>query len=81
MSWHSAAQALFNMGNLQRQCADFEEAINCYDAVLAIDAMHWRSLLNKAVALIGLHRSEEAQAALRQAFKLSGVLSSGEAAL
>ena len=67
-----ALQALFNMGNLHRQCTEFEDAVRCYDAVLAIDPQHWRSLLNKAVALIGLHRNDEAQTALKQAFKLSG---------
>ena len=60
------------MGNLHRQCIEFEDAVRCYDAVLAIDPQHWRSLLNKAVALIGLHRNDEAQTALKQAFKLSG---------
>ena len=37
---------------------------------------HWRSLLNKAVALIGLHCPEEAQLALKTAFRLSGAANS-----
>jgi len=38
-----------------------------------VDDRHWKSLLNKSVALIGLRRLPEAQSALQKAFKLSGV--------
>jgi tetratricopeptide (TPR) repeat protein len=67
-----APQALYNLGNLDRQAGDYGAAIAAYDAVLAADAGHWRSLLNKAVALVGLGRRSDAQAALKRAFALSG---------
>lgn len=65
-------QALFNLGNLQRQCGEFEAAISNYEGVLQISPDHWRGLLNYSVALVGVGRDEEAKRALRRAFKLSG---------
>jgi tetratricopeptide (TPR) repeat protein len=66
------AQALFNLGNLQRQCGEFEAAIVNYEGVLEICPDHWRGLLNYSVALVGIGREEDAKHALRRAFKLSG---------
>ena len=68
--WH--LQALFNLGNLQRQCGDFESAIAKYETVLELAPDHWRGLLNYAVALNGVGREADAKAALRRAFQLSG---------
>lgn len=70
-----ALQALFNLGNLQRQCGEFEAAIANYEGVLEISPDHWRGLLNYSVALVGVGRHEEAKRALRRAFKLSGAAS------
>ena len=67
-------QALFNLGNLQRQCGDFEGAIANYETVLELAPDHWRGLLNYSVALIGVGREAQAKAALRRAFQLSGKL-------
>ena len=47
--------------------------------VLAVDGRHWKSLLNKSVALIGLGRLAEAQGTLQKAFKLSGGLTASQA--
>ncbi len=44
-----------------------------------MDGRHWKSLLNKSVALIGLGHLAEAQAALQKAFKLSGALLANQA--
>jgi len=66
------AQALFNLGNLQRQCGEFESAVECYEGVLAQAPGHWRALLSLSVALIGLGREDAAAKALRRAFKASG---------
>lgn len=60
------------MGNLHRQCGEFEEAITCYDSALRLDSRHWRSLLNKSVALIGLQKADDASESLKQAYALSG---------
>ena len=60
------------MGNLERQYGRYEAALGYYNAVLAVQPQHWRSLLNSAVALIGLRRSDEAQDALKRAIRLSG---------
>ncbi|KAK9853354.1 hypothetical protein WJX84_002688 [Apatococcus fuscideae] len=65
-------EALFNKGNLHRQCSDFEDAVMCYEHVLRLDNNHWRSLLNKAVAEIGLGRQDAAQRSLKAAYRLSG---------
>lgn len=70
-------QALFNLGNLQRQCGDFESAIANYETVLELAPDHWRGLLNYAVALNGVGREADAKAALRRAFHLSGTCFSG----
>ena len=66
-------QALFNKGNLHRQCNEFEDAVVCYENVLRLDSGHWRSLLNKAVAEIGLGRHDVAKQSLKSAYKLSGM--------
>ncbi len=70
--WCCPGQALFNLGNLQRQCGEFEAAIANYEGVLEISPDHWRGLLNYSVALVGVGRHEDAKRALRRAFKLSG---------
>ena len=57
-----------DLGNLHRQSSEYQAAIQCYDSVLALDSQHWRSMLNKAVALMGLHEDRAAQLALKQAF-------------
>lgn len=69
---HCHVEAHFNMGNLLRQCAEFDRAIRSYDAVLAIDASHWRSLLNKAVVQTCRGDKDEAAFNLKLALKLSG---------
>ncbi len=43
-----------------------------YDAVLAVDPSHWRSLLNKAVVQTCTGQKEEAAFNLKLALKLSG---------
>ena len=65
-------QALFNLGNLHRQSNECKSAVQCYDSVLALNSQHWRSMLNKAVALMGLHEDRAAQLALKQAYTMSG---------
>ncbi|KAL0035288.1 hypothetical protein WJX79_010558 [Trebouxia sp. C0005] len=65
-------EALFNLGNLHRQSNECKSAVQCYDSVLALNSQHWRSMLNKAVALMGLHEDRAAQLALKQAYTLSG---------
>ncbi|DBA76151.1 TPA: hypothetical protein ACH3X1_009885 [Trebouxia sp. C0004] len=65
-------EALFNLGNLHRQSNACKSAVQCYDAVLALNSQHWRSTLNKAVALMGLHEDRAAQLALKQAYNMSG---------
>ncbi|DBA76173.1 TPA: hypothetical protein ACH3X1_009904 [Trebouxia sp. C0004] len=65
-------EALFNLGNLHRQSNECKSAVQCYDAVLALNSQHWRSTLNKAVALMGLHEDRAAQLALKQAYNMSG---------
>lgn len=65
-------QALFNLGNLHRQSSEYRAAVQSYDAVLALDSRHWRSMLNKAVALMGLHEDEAAVSALKLAYTTSG---------
>ena len=67
-------QALFNLGNLHRQSSHHSAAVQCYDAVLALNSQHWRSLLNKAVALTGVHEDRAAQLALKQAYEISGTV-------
>lgn len=69
----SMLQALFNKGNLHRQCNEFADAVECYENVLQLDSSHWRSLLNKAVAEIGLGRQDAARHSLQAAYKLSGM--------
>jgi len=44
--------------------------------VLVVDPQHWKSLLNKSVALIGLERHAEAQVALQRTYKLAGTQNS-----
>ena len=44
----------------------------CYNTVVEAVPGHWRSLLNLAVALMGLGRTGEAQRSLRAAFKACG---------
>lgn len=65
-------QALFNLGNLQRHCGQFEAAVACYEGVVALAPGHWRALLSLAVALIGLGREDAAGKALRRSLKASG---------
>ena len=65
-------QALFNMGNMEREGRHFEAALECYRSVLELQPGHWRSLLHSAVALLALQRADEAHAALKQAVALSG---------
>ncbi|KAL3158041.1 hypothetical protein ABBQ32_011650 [Trebouxia sp. C0010 RCD-2024] len=65
-------EALFNLGNLHRQCGEYQAGLQFYDSVLRLDDKHWRSMLNKAVALIGLHQDRAAQLALKQAYQVSG---------
>ena len=65
-------QAIFNLGNLHRQCGDYGDALQSYDAVLVLDDKHWRSMLNRAIALVGLHEDRAAQLALKQAYQISG---------
>lgn len=65
-------QAHFNLGNVFRQCGHFEAAVYCYKTVVEAVPGHWRSLLNLAVALMGLGRTAEAQRSLRAAFKACG---------
>jgi Flp pilus assembly protein TadD len=65
-------EALFNLGNLQRQCGEHERAVANYERVLALAPEHWRALLHYSVALAGLGRDGDAQAALRAALRLSG---------
>ncbi|KAL0055211.1 hypothetical protein WJX82_008864 [Trebouxia sp. C0006] len=65
-------EALFNLGNLHRQSNECKSAVQCYDSVLALNSQHWRSMLNKAVALMGLHEDRAAQLALKQAYTVSG---------
>ena len=69
---HWVLQALFNLGNLHRQSNEYKAAVQSYDAVLALDSQHWRSMLNKAVALMGLHEEEAAVSALKLAYTTSG---------
>ena len=45
-----------------------------YDSVLRLNDKHWRSMLNKAVALIGLHQDRAAQLSLKQAYQISGAV-------
>ena len=66
-------QALRNLGNLHKQCSEFEEAVECYNAVLQLNQHDWRSLLSKAVALTGLNQQKAAQVSLQQAYQHSGV--------
>lgn len=65
-------QAWFNLGNLERQCMRYEDALQCYKQVLGASPGHWRALLNSCIALVGLRRPKEAQAALAQALEISG---------
>lgn len=67
-------QALFNLGNLHRQRGEFQAALRSYDSVLRLNDKHWRSMLNKAVALIGLHQDRAAQLSLKQAYQISGAV-------
>ena len=67
-------QALFNLGNLHCQGGEYQAAVQCYDSVLRLDDQHWRSMLNKAVALIGLHQDRAAQLSLKQAYQVSGAI-------
>ena len=67
-------QALFNLGNLHRQGGEFQAALRSYDSVLRLNDKHWRSMLNKAVALIGLHQDRAAQLSLKQAYQISGAV-------
>lgn len=71
-SLDAPVQALFNLGNLHRQCGEYQAALQSYDSVLRLNDKHWRSMLNKAVALIGLHQDRAAQLALKQAYQVSG---------
>ena len=68
-------QALFNKGNLHRQCSEHADAVSCYEHVLMLDNNHWRSMLNKAVAELGLGRRDAARQSLKEAYRLSGDLS------
>jgi Flp pilus assembly protein TadD len=70
------AQAHFNLGNVFRQCGEFEAAERCYSNVLRASPGHWRALLNLSVALAGLGRNSEAHRALRASFKASGAVPS-----
>lgn len=70
------AQAHFNLGNVFRQCGEFEAAERCYSNVLRALPGHWRALLNLSVALAGLGRNSEAHRALRASFKASGAVQS-----
>ncbi|EIE19554.1 hypothetical protein COCSUDRAFT_67698 [Coccomyxa subellipsoidea C-169] len=65
-------EAHFNLGNVFRQCGEFEAAERCYQNVLTAAPGHWRALLNLSVALAGLGRNSEAHKALRASFKASG---------
>ena len=67
-------QALFNLGNLHRQCGEYQAALQSYDSVLGLNNKHWRSMLNKAVALVGLHQDRAAQLSLKQAYQISGAV-------
>lgn len=67
-------QAMFNLGNLHRQGGEYQAAVQSYDSVLRLDDQHWRSMLNKAVALIGLHQDRAAQLSLKQAYQVSGAI-------
>lgn len=70
---HHELQALGNLGNVHKQCSEFAEAVKCYDAVLQLNPHDWRSLLSKAVALMGLKQQHAAQTALQQAYQHSGM--------
>lgn len=63
---------MFNLGNLYRQCGEYQSAVQSYDAVIQLDDKHWRSMLNKAVALVALHEDRDAKLALKQAYQVSG---------
>jgi tetratricopeptide (TPR) repeat protein len=67
-------QALFNLGNLDRQCGDFEAALASYDALLEQDPSHWRAHMNRAVALLGLSHAEEAHSSLEAALAIAGMV-------
>lgn len=75
-------EAHYNLGNvLQYRRHDLPAAVVHYDAVLAGVPDHWRSLLNKSVALArlgGLSKKREAAECLRRAYvelsSLSGML-------
>lgn len=65
-------QALFNLGNLQRQLGNFTAALGHYEAVLERDPGHARAHLNRAVTLLGLGRAPEARCALDAAMQCGG---------
>lgn len=65
-------QARVNMGNLHKQCTEFAEAVECYDAALQLNPNDWQSLLSRAVALTGLNQHQAAQTALQMAYQQSG---------
>ncbi|KAJ6837405.1 putative TPR repeat-containing protein-like [Iris pallida] len=63
--------ALYNLGGLFKDMGRYGRASEMYGRVLAIRPNHWRAQLNRTVALLGAGDVEEANKALREAFKLT----------
>ncbi|XP_020586685.1 uncharacterized TPR repeat-containing protein At2g32450-like [Phalaenopsis equestris] len=63
--------ALYNLGGLLMDAGRFARASEMYTRVLAVRPNSWRAQLNKAVALLGASENEEANKALKEAFKMT----------
>ncbi|KAH7284042.1 hypothetical protein KP509_34G037500 [Ceratopteris richardii] len=65
------AEALYNLGGLFRDIGRYRKAAGMYAKVLALQPDNWRAQLNKGVTLLGAGETDEAQKAIKEAFRMN----------